>query len=291
MPIIYGKYDPSLGKPPVDEMIEQAEALIKKKEHTKSVENRYVLFMDILGFSNLIHNNDSEKIKQIYENVFIGNYSWAFSTAASKFHITHVSVPTFKGESEVVDLTQNKLELHIMSDSIIVWTLDDSIESLKDLCKFASSYLAVNLLQGLPLRGGLSKGEIINVDKKVNNIAQTCIVGKGVVNAYHAEQKQNWMGITIDETQISENELEVLLSDENTPVIKYKVPMKRYNKKEEKYEQYYEEKNVIDWTLFKDEYFKETDLKVLTDRFSEHNKPIEGIEDKIENTYNFLVKK
>ena len=31
MPIIYGKYDSSLGKPPVDEMIEQAEALIKKK--------------------------------------------------------------------------------------------------------------------------------------------------------------------------------------------------------------------------------------------------------------------
>lgn len=290
METIYYKWNPNSEKPSADEIIEQAEALKMKKKYIKGVENRYVLFMDILGFSKLIHNNDSEKIKQIYENIFIGNYSWAFDRAASKFHITHVSVPTFKGENEVEDLIQNKFELHIMSDSIILWTLDDTVESLKDLCKFVSSYLAVNLWQGLPLRGGISKGEIINVDKKVNNIAQTCIVGKGVVNAYHAEQKQNWMGITIDETQINEEELEALLSDDNTPIIKYNVPMKRYNKKEEKDEQYYEEKNVIDWTLFKNEYFKETDLKVLTDHFSEHNKPIEGIEDKIKNTYNFLVK-
>lgn len=99
------------------------------------------------------------------------------------------------------------------------------------------------------------------------------------------------MGIVIDETCISEKELEVLLSDKNTPIINYEVPMKRYNKKKDIDEQYSDSKYVIDWTVFKDSYFKDTDLEVITARFSEHNKPINGIEDKIINTYKFLKKR
>jgi hypothetical protein len=285
--IIYSKFNTDqemkehLDNP--DKLIQKSEELLKQKNYNGDIETRYVLFMDILGFSQLIQNNSSKKIKQIYESHFIGNYSFAFETAASRLNISHLSVHKLQGNISQ-DLIQNKFELHIMSDSIIVWTKDDSVESFKDLCKFASSYLALNLWCGLPLRGGVSKGDIVNINKDVNNIAQTCIVGKGVVNAYHTEQKQNWMGIAIDDECITGLTSEDL---KTTPIVNYVVPMKVLDKGTCQEKQVYENKYVVNWTLF-NEYFTDS-LDFFNDCFSKYNKPIQGIENKIQNTYKFFI--
>lgn len=169
--------------------------------------------------------------------------------------------------------------------------MDDTFESFKDICKFASVYLGMNLTCGLPLRGGISKGDVINISKPMNNIMQTCLVGNGIVNAYHSEQQQNWMGVAIDEKCLkgfTEDEYKSLFIDEKMPIVKYSVPIKEFNKEKNEVEQVYKEMHVVDWTIIP-ELFKGMDKEKLKSYFAQYKKPIEKINDKIDNTYRFFT--
>ena len=200
--------------------------------------------------------------------------------------LNHVVTP----EHTLEDTIQEFFEIHIMSDSIIIWTKDNSNETLMKFFGFTSVFLSMTFILGVPLRGAISKGHVSELRTPVNNIIQSCVVGKGIVNAYSLEGKQNWMGCIVDEKclkNIPTDEVELLISKKFSSLIKYKVPIKMKNSRGKII--FGSEINyVINWTNTPN--IIEDNIEFFKDNFSRFNKNIEikDVKNKIQNTFNFF---
>lgn len=242
---------------------------------------RYVLFLDILGFSDLIENNSSDEVEKIFKNNFVETASMSIHMASMYFGIQYNGNMVLDGNI-FKDLIQDVFNIHIMSDSIIVWTNDLSEKSLCELCGFASVYVSMAFILGVPLRGGISKGAVSFINTNINNINQSCLVGKGIINAYKIEKKQKWMGVTVDSDCfecVNQHRLNLILSIHNSFIKKYNVPLKDGCTSSE---------YVIDWTLV-DRGIIKNDFDFFKESFSRFNKSIDrdDVVKKIENTFCF----
>lgn len=132
----------------------------------------YVAFIDILGFSNFVENNQNAlKVNDIFE--FVGRFQYLFNTS-SKLNT----------------------QVAFFSDSIILST-DDDDKSLNML--FWAIYLAEIYLReqtGLFFRGGITKGYYYHN----GSIA----FGPAIVSAYRLENKATYSRILIDQEVIAE---------------------------------------------------------------------------------------
>lgn len=230
--------------------------------------NSFVLFLDILGFKDFILNNDKKLIEQKIKVEFMDTINAGLSLMYRK-----EGKLTLTQNNGLVDFEQSKFNIYIMSDSIIIWTNDTEKETFDDLCKFATNHLFCMFISGIPLRGGIAKGEVIVVEKSLNGIKQTSIVGSGIVKAYEVESIQNWMGIGID-SQIT--------CEETNDVIKTTVPMKNGTK----------DMYVLDWSQWIMETIKDPlPLSFFEDNFAKYGKSIEDprVKEKIQNTYEFYL--
>ncbi|HXD94673.1 MAG TPA: hypothetical protein VNX01_15815 [Bacteroidia bacterium] len=133
-------------------------------------ENKYIAFLDVLGFSALVEKKDQEKLE-----IYFFLIDEAFKAFDSK--IKHVT----------------KL---IISDSIIL-TANDTDENFLDLITAISALQATLAVSGIWIRGGVSFGEVFCDDKR--NI----IVGKGYIKAYLLEQQAIYPRVIIDPVILS----------------------------------------------------------------------------------------
>ena len=178
---------------------------------------------------------------------------------------------TLTQNNGLVDFEQTKFNIHIMSDSIIIWTNDTEKETFDDLCKFAANHLFCMFMSGIPPRGGIAKGEVIVVEKSLNGIKQTSIVGSRVVKAYEVDSIQNWMGI---DSQIN--------CEETNDVIKTTVPMKNASK----------EMYVLNWSQWIMKTIAEPlPLSFFEENFVKYGQSTEDprVKEKIKNTYDFYM--
>lgn len=252
-------------------------------------DEKFVLFLDILGFKDLIYNNTADEVKDIYNNQVIKTIGPALQLASLIYGfpltLSHVVTPKHTLE----DTIQELFEIHIMSDSVIIWTKDNSNETLIKFFSFTSVFLSMTFIMGVQLRGAISIGDVSELRTAVNNIVQSCVVGKGIVNAYSLEGKQNWMGCIVDEKclkNIPIEQIELLISKKNSSLVRYNVPIKTKNKKGKII--FDSEMNyVINWTNAPG--IIEDDINFFKDNFSRFNKNIEtkDVENKIKNTFNF----
>lgn len=126
---------------------------------------RYVAFLDIMGFKEMVirntHNNIYLKLKDISEmGSFIG---------------------------EII----KEVYVTIFSDSIILFSKDNSEKSFKEITKAALVLLAKSIKLGLGIKGGLAKG-IITVDRN-NQI----YFGQPIIDAYMLEEDLNYYGLVV----------------------------------------------------------------------------------------------
>ena len=129
-----------------------------------------MLFFDVLGFSNLVYNQDKTKIQEY------------FSYVEAQFH------------DHLVERNFNYL---IISDSLVVST-DKSKESLSELIFIVGKIQYELFLKGILVRGAISFGELyINKSKNI-------IVGPGLINAYNLEKDAKYPRIVIDRRIIPE---------------------------------------------------------------------------------------
>lgn len=129
-----------------------------------------VIFLDVLGFSNLVYSEDNSVLEKYFDYV---------KSDLSK-HLNE------KGFSFV-----------IISDSIVI-SGEKNKENLSELIYIMSKIQYQLLLRGILIRGGLSFGNLhIN---KTNNI----IVGPGLINAYKLEGEAKYPRIIIDRKVIPE---------------------------------------------------------------------------------------
>jgi hypothetical protein len=79
----------------------------------------------------------------------------------------------------------------VFSDTLIVFTIDDSLNSLSMICQFANSIFKVFLARKLPLRGAIAHGEtILDID-------QSLFLGQAIVDAHKLGESLDSLGIVL----------------------------------------------------------------------------------------------
>ncbi len=231
-------------------------------------EEKYVLFLDILGFKDLIENNTMEEVGDIYKHQVIETIGLAIEHGYSKYGIPY-SVQSILDGNKLLDTVHDEFNIHIMSDSIIIWTKDNTPTSLIKLCAFTTSFLANTFIYGVPLRGAISKGYVSEMKTQVNASSQSCIVGTGIVNAYQLEGIQKWMGCIVDRecvADLGEEVIKQIHSENITSIVEYEVPIK-----DEKTSKEY----VINWVDTNSKQIIQKEIEKFDENFSRFNKSID----------------
>ncbi len=232
----------------------------------RSINNKrvYVAFLDILGFREVVNNNDHEVLSSIYDT----KISTDIENIGYFFEIN-------KGV-----LDDLKIEILAVSDSIILWSQDDSIIDFYMLVLNVKELLQSFFNKGVPLRGAISVGPLSI--RKING--QINVFGKALTNSYNLESNQEWTGCVIDQECLDvldndeENHLNELMNKKI--ITKYLVP-KKQGKVDEQY--------VVNWV-------SETNFKInerkIRESFKSYNKKVDdwSVELKILNTIKFYEK-
>lgn len=247
-------------------------------------DKKFVLFLDILGFSQLVLNNKPDQIKQIYDSEIHQTASACTMIAAGTFGSTEGFKVTSEGSGKLVDIQQNTINFHVMSDSLIAWTNDTSLQSLNKISQYAAAYLSMTLALGLPHRGAISVGEIQLIELPLNGKLQANVIGSGVVNAHNFEVGQEWMGCVVDPEclkELSSTEIHEFFRAQLPSVIRCTPPYKEQTRPE------YRSDLAINWGIcgigIKD------DKSFFVEQFSRHNKGT-GSSIKVDNTYEFYCR-
>ncbi len=267
--------------------------LSSQKNQLKSlctIMNKFIAYIDILGFKELVLNNDHETLIKKFQNLF--SISIELSLSQGKYNIIENSGK----ELAVPDLNHALVNSINISDSVILWTDDDSMQSFINLIVTVRNVINHCTLAGFPMRGAIVRGEMTFLKRQMGiktDVTQQALIGKGIVDAYIQESKQEWAGCTVDATAIKayikqyeemKNKVKYLPSIEylveKKLICKYKVPYKTGIIKDE----YVLEWPAVNRTL--------PDEKRIRDAFSMHNKNTNdlSVELKILNTLRFIAR-
>ena len=127
--------------------------------------DKYVAFLDVLGFKNLVFSEDKELLKQYYEQV--------------------------QGAFKAFTRTKERLQKLAISDSIIL-IAENSEEALTELLQAIQTLQAGLALINIWMRGGVSFGEVSYTPE------DNTIVGKGFIKAYQLEAQAVYPRVIID---------------------------------------------------------------------------------------------
>jgi hypothetical protein len=180
------------------------------------VNNRSVAFLDVLGFKKLISSMPLAELVEKYE-------SMVKSTEAMN--------RPFQYNGTILSLFPDHPNNHpwckryIFSDSIILISLGDDAVSFLKLIVYARKLFQALLAMRLPARGAIAFGELYE------NPELNIVLGRALTDAYTLEQKQQWIGVAVDEA-LEEKYPEIFsLMKPDTGVLrdvflKYPVPFK-----------------------------------------------------------------
>lgn len=132
---------------------------------------RYLLILDILGFSALVEQKSPAKIYKVIDDALEAFSDWEKLNKQFKtiyFSDTFVFYQEPKGYGD--------------------W-------AFLDVYAIGAMLLSALLAQGIPARGAITFGEFeVRIDSRNKH---QVYFGKALVEAYKAERKENWIGITI----------------------------------------------------------------------------------------------
>jgi len=142
-----------------------------KAINTGNQQGRYLLFLDILGFSELVKTKEAEEI----------------------YAIINKSLKSFKRWEEL----NGCFKTIYFSDTFIFYQQTNEYGSwaFLDIYAIGGMVLSALLASGIPARGAISFGEFeVNLDSAGHH---QVYFGKALIEAYQAEQLEKWIGITI----------------------------------------------------------------------------------------------
>src|ERR1051326_4827629 len=108
---------------------------------------KYVAFMDVLGFKDIVENSTHEKLERVYQNAFITNATYSLSNGKV------TPFKTDQGEYVTPDLSNPLTSCLIVSDSVILWTESASMQSFVNIFSAVGKILVSGFYTGLPMRG------------------------------------------------------------------------------------------------------------------------------------------
>lgn len=163
--------------------------------------NVYVALFDILGFSELVKNNELNRVADSY------------SRAKEVFEDIRGHVNAMNKGFKMMDVT---VECRSFSDTFLIYTSKTGDRAFLSLLTACDGLFIGAIENGLLLRGSITRGAII---------AQTGVeIGKPIVDAYKNEQRQEWSGCWISNDCLEDIDLTKFLSDKS--LVEYEIPLK-----------------------------------------------------------------
>ncbi|WP_211090048.1 hypothetical protein [Aeromonas hydrophila] len=145
--------------------------VINKMTNSDLCEGRYLLFLDILGFSELVETKGVEEIYATIENALNAFGRWEEMNGFFKTIYFSDTFLFYQEEKGYYD------------------------SAFLDIYAIGGMVLSALLAAGIPARGAISFGEFeVNFDSKKRH---QVYFGKALIEAYKAEQREKWIGISI----------------------------------------------------------------------------------------------
>lgn len=167
--------------------------------------NRYVAFLDILGFGDLVRE---EKLADVKARV---------TEALVALNKSREVAPMIGFESVGV----RPIRVFSFSDTFVVLSDNESPEALLSFLS-ATIYLTRTLYaQALPVRGAVTFGEADFIE------ATDHAIGKAIVAAADLEKRQHWFGVMVDDVTFPENGKALIAQKEFSNVLlRWDIPVK-----------------------------------------------------------------
>lgn len=170
----------------------------------------HVALFDILGFKELVRTRSTADLRSIFQE--------------GKLLQKMASMSALLGSSQhyVSRFRPAPCEFTQFSDTILVVSPDRTERGLVSILTAACSLVAFGLMEGIPLRGAVTRGELfVSADRRFH-------AGEAIVRAHELEGRQEWVGGIVDERCIPSKprfmttEVAIKLMS-----IEYEVPVKR----------------------------------------------------------------
>lgn len=160
----------------------------------------FVALYDILGYKELIMNDDLDRVAQAYKRVK------EMTTTNTLKYINY-------------SFNREIIKVHIFSDTFLFYTYEVSDDAFYALLAASHFMFIAALWQRLPIRGATAVGNLY--------VSDEIQIGKPIVEAYEKEKKQEWIGCWITQDcidRISTKSRERHLRDHI--IVKYPIPLK-----------------------------------------------------------------
>ncbi|CAM4116222.1 hypothetical protein FLAN108750_11165 [Flavobacterium antarcticum] len=148
----------------------------KYKKSWSPTSKRFVCFLDIMGFKDLVMRNSH---KDIYELL-------------NKLSKHRDDLENTSSLPEQYD--SDTLKTVSFSDSIVIFTKDDRPECFEVLTFAVGWLFSQSLIDGIPMKGAIAFGEMSV------NISSQIFFGQPLIDAYLLEEEVNYYGIVVHDT-------------------------------------------------------------------------------------------
>lgn len=177
------------------------------KTKWKNTDKRFVAFLDILGFKDLVMRKSHDEIYEILNK--ISKTKKVLEKAPS-----HEKVIAKFGDAEISIVN--------FSDSIVIFSKNDDPGNFEYFLYAVRWLFSSSIKNGIPIKGGIAYGEIsINKSEQI-------YFGQAIIDAYLIEEDVNYFGVTVHNSfdqfinqnidNLDMKTIENILFEEKTPL-------------------------------------------------------------------------
>jgi hypothetical protein len=163
----------------------------------RGMTERFVAFLDVLGFSDTVQAVQHDRLMGLYDNLVM-----SAQRAAADGAFTLVGAGP--EQTAVADLSQARVEVFVVSDSVVVISPAVTGRAFVDVLRTVRDLLVQGLFFGMPLRGAITVGDVDTVISGSGGPAPAVsVVGRGLVDAYRLEAAQQWSGAVVSDLAVA----------------------------------------------------------------------------------------
>jgi hypothetical protein len=171
---------------------------------------RYIAFLDILGFQNFVRQTPLDELRQ----------RLGYALDVARFWDCGGHIREAEGVAHP-DERFRSVHRFSFSDSFVLATADDSRDSLNAIIVATFLYSRGLFAHQLPVRGAIVRGEADFVPGTDH------ILGSGVLDAIELEKQQEWFGVMIGGQVGTYGQIRGQLHPRVIPlIVPYRIPMK-----------------------------------------------------------------
>lgn len=185
--------------------------MVKSEIEWPSTCKRFVVYMDIMGFQDMVFRNTHSEVLEKME---------IFRIPINK--IKNEAIDQLKGRKSGWKVFENTVVRPVIfSDSVLLFSSDDSLGSAENIIWSVQSIIDHALEKGIPIKGAIAFGE------QTADFKKSLYFGRPLIDAWELQKETNFYGIVLHHT-IEKHlvEKEWMRKLDGTDILKYPTPLK-----------------------------------------------------------------